>query len=242
MKRILCFGDSNTWGVIPEPKKNPFPSLRYDEQTRWPCVLARDLGKNWRILEEGLGGRTTIYTVPGEAYRLASTYLEPCLLSHRPLDYVILMLGTNDIQPKFHKEALQPNRLNAGIHALLQIILSVPECGTGSVSPRILLLAPPPIRLSSSRPDVSAKYGMEAGVLLSHHFSSEYQKLCESFPAEFLNASLYAEASEADGIHFTRNSHVRLGHAVAKKIRNWERSAPEAPEISSEILRSSIEM
>ena len=33
MKRILCYGDSNTWGFMGESGE------RFDEQTRWPCLL-----------------------------------------------------------------------------------------------------------------------------------------------------------------------------------------------------------
>lgn len=102
-RRILCFGDSNTWGVIPRWEASPLPSERYDEHTRWPCVMANYLNHSqsddsWILIEEGLGGRTTIYhPESNETYRLGDAYLHPCLLSHRPLDYVVLMLGTNDL-------------------------------------------------------------------------------------------------------------------------------------------------
>ena len=92
-RRILCFGDSNTWGVIPRWEASPLPSERYDEHTRWPCVMADCLNHSqnddsWTLIEEGLGGRTTMYhPESGETYRLGDAYLHPCLLSHRPLDW-----------------------------------------------------------------------------------------------------------------------------------------------------------
>ena len=93
MKTILCFGDSNTWGSIASDRPTVQPSLRYDEHTRWPCVLGEELGPEYRVVEEGLSGRTTIYSIPSEAYKNGEPYLLPCLLSHRPLDLVIMMLG-----------------------------------------------------------------------------------------------------------------------------------------------------
>lgn len=54
MKTILCFGDSNTYGYQPETKK------RYDETTRWTCLLQQAIQPyGWRVVEEGLCGRTT---------------------------------------------------------------------------------------------------------------------------------------------------------------------------------------
>ena len=66
MKTILCYGDSNTWRTIPRWQDSPIPSDRYDEDTRWTQRLAKALGAEYRIIEEGLGGRTTIYDVIGE--------------------------------------------------------------------------------------------------------------------------------------------------------------------------------
>ncbi len=58
-RRILCFGDSNTWGVIPRWEASPLPSERYDEHTRWPCVMADCLNRSqsddsWTLIEEDL--------------------------------------------------------------------------------------------------------------------------------------------------------------------------------------------
>jgi len=95
MRRILCYGDSNTWGCI------PISAARYGEDIRWPGVLAGLLGAEYRIIEEGLNGRTTVFDDPLQEGRNGKTYLLPCLLSHRPLDVVVLMLGTNDMKQRY---------------------------------------------------------------------------------------------------------------------------------------------
>lgn len=155
-KRILCFGDSNTWGCIPRWEASPFPSERYDEETRWPQVMAKELGNEWVLLEEGLGGRTTMFDAPGESYRRGDWYLHPCLLSHRPLDYVVLMLGTNDIQPRLHPGPVGTAELKDGMKQMISIIRSLPECGPlkKAEPAQILLIAPPPIRKAQGRPEV----------------------------------------------------------------------------------------
>ena len=48
MKEILCFGDSNTYGLIPGTKE------RYGRDTRWTGLLEQHLyEKGYRIIEEG---------------------------------------------------------------------------------------------------------------------------------------------------------------------------------------------
>ena len=95
MKRILCFGDSNTWGWNPANKE------RFDENSRWTGILKNKLGENYDIIEEGLNGRTTVWDDPIEGYKNGKKHLPSCLESHRPLDIVVLMLGTNDLKSRF---------------------------------------------------------------------------------------------------------------------------------------------
>ena len=94
-KGILCFGDSNTYGYDPA-------GGRYDEETRWPMVMQRILGEGYRVVEEGLGGRTFSQDDPTEGgFKSGISYLPPCLKSHNPLELVIVMLGTNDTKQRF---------------------------------------------------------------------------------------------------------------------------------------------
>ncbi|MCL1979506.1 MAG: GDSL-type esterase/lipase family protein, partial [Proteobacteria bacterium] len=99
IRRILCYGDSNTWGY------DPVTMDRFDETTRWPRVAGQVLGHGWEVIEEGLGGRTTVWDDPIEGYKNGRDYLIPCLESHRPLDLVVLLLGTNDLKQRFSLSA-----------------------------------------------------------------------------------------------------------------------------------------
>ena len=226
-KKILCFGDSNTWGCIPRWTSSQLPSERYDEKIRWPRVMLSELGPGWDLIEEGLGGRTTMFDAPGESYRRGDWYLKPCLLSHRPLDYVVIMLGTNDIQPRQHQDSFDLHDLKAGMSRLIDIIRALPECGTEHGPAQILILAPPPIKLAIGRPDVSSKYGNEAGCMLSCHFSKLYAEIAAEYDCRFLDAARYAAADDSDGVHFTRESHPKLGIAVAAAIRTMEQNVPQ---------------
>ena len=91
MKQILCFGDSNTYGYIPENGK------RYAYADRWTGILSERLkDEDCRVIEEGLCGRTTVFEDELRIGRRGADLLPVLLESHSPLHRVILMLGTND--------------------------------------------------------------------------------------------------------------------------------------------------
>ncbi len=73
MKRILCYGDSNTWGY------DPLTTDRFDANTRWTRVLGKSLGGAYEVIEEGLNGRTTVWDDPIEGFKSGKDYLIPCL-------------------------------------------------------------------------------------------------------------------------------------------------------------------
>jgi lysophospholipase L1-like esterase len=98
-KRILCFGDSNTYGF------NTDTFGRFDEDTRWTCRLADELGESFMVIEEGLNARTSCFDDPLDDTKNGSKYLVPCLNSHGPLDLMVLMLGTNDVKQRFNATA-----------------------------------------------------------------------------------------------------------------------------------------
>ena len=99
MKTILCFGDSNTWGYNPENRQ------RFGPDERWTVILRNSLGEDYRVIEEGLNGRTTLWDDPIEGFKNGLDYLMPCLESHRPFDLITIMLGTKDLKCRFSVSA-----------------------------------------------------------------------------------------------------------------------------------------
>lgn len=215
--QILCYGDSNTWGTIGRWQESTLPSERYDPAHRWPCVLQSELGDAFNVIAEGLGGRSTIYSRAGEEHKNGETYLKPCLHSHRPLDLVIIMLGTNDLQVKRDiTEAELPN----GISRLVDIVQAERSCGRNGQTPKVLIIAPAEVQPSSpeGRVLVYDKFRREIGRGLSLKFPGIYKKVAEEKNCYFLNAQDYAVPGPADGVHFDPESHIRLGKAVAQLI------------------------
>jgi lysophospholipase L1-like esterase len=92
LKTLVCFGDSNTWGYVPGSNGERFP-----RDVRWPNRLQAALGDEWEVIAEGLSGRTATVERPDSEGRNGLPYLLPCLLSHAPVDLVVIFLGTNDV-------------------------------------------------------------------------------------------------------------------------------------------------
>ena len=216
---ILCYGDSNTWGCIGKWVDSDEPSARYDADTRWPTVLQKELGEAFHVIEEGLGGRTTIYVHPTEPWKNGEPYLLPCLYAHRPLDLVVIMLGTNDLQIK---KDITAEELPIGISRLVDIVQAHRTPGRGVQPPKILILAPIEVRPSApeGRTGVYSKFRCDIGRNLSLMFPQVYEQVAKEKGCYFLNAQEFAQPGPADGVHFDAESHIRLGRAVAQFIRN----------------------
>lgn len=216
--QILCYGDSNTWGCIGRWVNSTEPSERYDTDIRWPMVLQKELGEAFHIIEEGLGGRTTIYPSPGKEWKNGEPYLMPCLHTHRPLDLVVIMLGTNDLQIK---KDITAEDLPIGITRLVDIVQADKKVGRRNVAPKILVIAPVEVRPSAhnGRTTVYAQFRCDIGRELSLMLPEVYERVAKEKGCYFLNAQDYAQPGPADGVHFDADSHVSLGKALARFIR-----------------------
>ncbi|MEG1890929.1 MAG: GDSL-type esterase/lipase family protein [Clostridia bacterium] len=214
-RSILCYGDSNVWGSVSEWKETSIPSQRYDENTRWTCLLQKQLGADYHVIEEGLCGRTTIYDAPGIEYKNGSPYFLPCLLSHRPLDLVIIMLGSNDLKLVFENEYLGPE---VGISRLAEIALGLCECGANHQPPKVLLLSPIGIQPPQGRKDYFAARGGQRCITMAEAFAPAYEKVAAQKGCFFLNGALHGQPDVADGLHLTKASHLSLATAVSKKV------------------------
>jgi lysophospholipase L1-like esterase len=204
MKRILCYGDSNTWGY------NPVTQERFDKHERWTGQLSRVLGSDYEVIEEGLNGRTTVWDDPIEGYKNGREYLIPCLESHKPLDLVIILLGLNDLKKRFSLSAFD---VAEGAGVLVQIVQRS-DAGIRGGAPQVLLLAPPPVGKLTAFAEM-----FEGAEAKSQKFAEHYRRVASELGCPFLDTSTVVASSDLDGIHFERSEHIRLGQAVAVKVR-----------------------
>jgi lysophospholipase L1-like esterase len=212
MKTILCFGDSNTWGFIPESITEAYPR-RHPRDVRWPGVLQSELGAEFHVIEEGQNGRTTVHDDVINLHRNGRIYLPACLESHKPIDLVILMLGTNDLKVTYN---LPPAEIAAGAAQLAKMILSS-EAGPKAKPPKLLLVAPPRMGHMPHLPDVYEK--LAGAQEKTARFPGCYEAVAKSLGCAFLNSQEFTNPSPSDGIHLEAADHGRLGRAMAEAVR-----------------------
>ena len=99
---IVCFGDSNTHGYCADPNDTADHTDRFTEDERWTCLLQKALGEDYLVLEEGLSGRTTVFRDPLHECMSGLDVIYSTLMSHEPVDLLIIMLGTNDTKERFN--------------------------------------------------------------------------------------------------------------------------------------------
>lgn len=204
MKRILCYGDSNTWGY------NPVTQGRYDKYERWTGQLSLALGVDYDVIEEGLGGRTTVWDDPIEGYRNGYDYLVPCLESHKPLDLVILALGVNDLKMRFSLSAYD---IAEGVGVLARVVQKS-EAGHANGTPQILLLAPPPLGKLTAYAEMFAGAEPKSRKLAGH-----YARVAAELGCSFLDTAEVIVPSDSDGVHYEKSEHAKLGQAVANYVK-----------------------
>ena len=207
-RRILCFGDSNTWGYIPT-------GGRYDAHTRWPMRMAELLGEGYAVVEEGFNGRTCVYDDPVEGgFKSGLSYLPPCLMSHNPLDAVAIMLGSNDTKRRFN---LTPMTIG---QSMMQLVRACKLYGMDQNGdpPRIVIVAPPPILDNLMQTRHAECFGEQA-ISVSRGLGPELLRVSKLLRVDFFDAAPYAEVSRLDAVHMTAEGHLRLAEAMAEKMR-----------------------
>jgi len=202
--KVLCFGDSNTWG------SRPGSGLRYPFRSRWPGVLQAELGQGFVIIEEGQNGRTTDLEDPDQRGCNGRPALQQALHVHWPLDLVIILLGTNDLKASFDRRA---EDIAQGVRTLGQMVLSDTQPPKGT-APILLLVAPPMVRGEAHRSGLFHGADMKSTLLADH-----YRFVADQLGCDFFDAGTIVQSSSVDGVHWEEDAHHVLGRALAHHVR-----------------------
>jgi lysophospholipase L1-like esterase len=205
MKTILCFGDSNTWGYVPGTAE------RYGFLHRWTGRLQGALGSEFRVIEEGLNGRTTVFDEPFREGRNGRRLLLPLLESHSPVDLLVIALGTNDLKHFYNATAFDSAR---GLQRLIGIARTS-ACGPCTTCPEVLIVSPP-VMSQLSEAMLRQFHGAREK---SAHFGVAYSEIAKLEKCHFLDASRVIQCSLIDGIHLDEDAHRKLAEALAAKVR-----------------------
>ena len=206
--RILCYGDSNTWGYI-----SGSDHQRYGDNERWTRLLARYLGDGYEIIEEGLNSRTLISndTRPGKEGKNGYEYLIPCLDTHDPIDLVILMLGTNELKTTYNKTAKEIGDMfeKYFVKTILERKSQIKES-----YPMLLIVVPPVVNEEQEYCKENNKY--VGAAKKSEELNDIYKSIAEKYNCYFL--SNQGLETGVDGVHLTKESHQKLAEKLKERI------------------------
>jgi lysophospholipase L1-like esterase len=187
MRTVVCFGDSNTWGYVPGSD-----SERYPSDIRWPGRLQQALAGEWEVVAEGLNGRTAAVDSPVEDGRNGATYLLPCLRSHKPLDAVVIYLGTNDVS------FLTGDLVARSVGRLVKLTRAS-ETGVGGGAPPVLVVCPPPFS--------------------GHELGPFYAEVCAQLGCDLVDLHGVASYTAHDPDHLDDAGHAAVARSVEAWLR-----------------------
>lgn len=199
MKKILCFGDSNTWG------HDPVDCSRLER--RW-TVMLRELLDGYEICEDGVCGRTTRYG-EHDTNGLA-VFKERYTDKDCDFDLLIIMLGTNDTLNEF---SIPPSETAAALSEFVRLYRE-----KHGEDRKIILVSPIHIKERALTHPLFGELYSETSVKSSLGFSEEIEKAARREGVYFMDAAKYAKASEIDGVHMTSSEHEKLAAALYTKI------------------------
>lgn len=207
-KKIICFGDSNTHGY------NSKTGGRFSEEERWPCLLNKYLGENYIVAEEGLEGRTACFEDPLFEGLCGLKYLYPCMMTHKPVDLLIIMLGTNDVKERFSSTAANVAK---GMERLVQKAIDTPVAFRNK--PNILLITPPPIEPGYKATQVYGEMG-ENCVEKSRELAPLYEEAAKRLGIHYLDAGRVegVDMYPYDYMHLSLDAHRNLAKYLAEII------------------------
>lgn len=205
MMNILCFGDSNTWGYAPET------GARFGHDVRWTGVLQSTLGRGYRVIEEGLNGRTTDQSEQLRPHRNGAEIIPMLLESHAPLDLVVVMLGTNDLKAPFDQTAQDIAR---GAGTVCDAVLSNESLTAGQCG--VLLIAPTLVGELSGEDALDFAGARAKSLDLATH----YRAVASARNIHFFDAAKTVRTSPVDGVHWDADQHAVFGRKLAGVIRD----------------------
>lgn len=196
MKKILCFGDSNTYGY------NPKNAQRFEN--RWTNILSTLLD-DCEIVEAGGNNRTAFSKDINGICGI--DILEKYLTEQ--YDIIILAIGINDLQISYNCDL---KTFEQGITKLVQTAKNLcPDA-------KIILVSPSIIKeniLSSYFKILFDKISIEK----SYKIPPVYKEIAEENNCIYLDLNKIAEVSEIDGLHYEYSEHEKIANEINKLIK-----------------------
>ena len=199
MKKILCFGDSNTYGF------NPKNGSRYSSSIRWGGILKESLKEKFVVIEQGCNNRTCFSDNPsGEemtGYKAIKKYLVT------DVDYLVISLGVNDLQKIYINDE---QTIIDGFKMFIRLCYSI------NSNLKIIILSPSLVKENILNSYFSLMFD-ENSIKKSYSLSKILKSVSEELNCSFIDLNEFVSVSDIDGLHYDVEGHG----AVAKLLHNY---------------------
>ena len=201
MKKIVCYGDSNTFGY------NTLDSSRFDENTRWTAILQKNLSDNYEVINEGMCDRTGFVNNPKGFLFSAPKHFPKFIAKTENIDLLILWVGTNDLQFQYD---ISIGTIEKGLEQLINLALTK--------SKNIIVI--PPVILGEKVLEGSFSYQFnETSIVKSRKIGRIFRQMANIYHCEYFDINKYTAPSDVDGLHYDENSHKLIAEKLTEFIR-----------------------
>ena len=200
MKKILCYGDSNTFGF------NPSDGSRFDNKTRWTALLQEILGTEYEVINEGMCDRTGFVNNPkGELFSAPKHFPEFTKKSGN-IDLLILWIGTNDLQFQYN---ISLSTIERGLENLIKLAKTKAK--------KILIISP--VILNENILKGAFNYQFDkTSIVKSRKVGIVYKKIAEIYNCKLFDINTIVNPSDIDGLHYNSNSHRIIANNLSEFI------------------------
>lgn len=200
MKKILCYGDSNTFGFNPENQ------ARYDADTRWSGILKNHFKKEFEVKEEGLCDRNGFVNHPNGFLYSAQRHFPKLIAKIDDIAYTILAVGTNDLQFRYDTSM---KSIELGLEYLIRI--------AQEKSQNVIVLAPVLLPDEVKKGNFAYQFD-DSSILKSRKALKVYKRLSQILHYQYIDINKITKPSEIDGLHYDIESHRQIAQALIKSI------------------------
>jgi len=200
MKKIICYGDSNTFGY------NTKDNSRFDENIRWTSVLQKNIGAVYEVINEGACDRTGFVTNPKGVLFSAQQHFPKLMSETERFDLLILWVGTNDLQTQYD---ISTGTVEKGLEKLISIAKEKAK--------NIIII--PPVILSENVLAGNFSYQFnETSIVKSKTIGSIFKTLAGVHDCEYFDINEIVTPTDIDGLHYDEESHKIIGNNMTDFI------------------------
>ena len=201
MKKIICYGDSNTFGY------NPSDGTQYDENTRWTSILQNKLGTEYEVINEGMCDRTGFVNNPKGFMFSAPKHFPKLISKSEDIDLLVLWLGTNDLQFQYD---ISMGAIEKGLENLIKLAKEKVK--------NIIII--PPVILSEKVLEGPFNFQFDnVSVVKSRKIGRIFRQIDNIYQCGYFDVNKITTPSDIDGLHYDENSHKIIGEKLAEFVR-----------------------